>query len=89
VADEAPQHFVELRWMFAIGEVTRAIVDIHLRIGSAARDEIKQRIALVDARGGVLVRPREQGRLAEPSVADSAQGFVFLPCQMGEKPASN
>src|SRR5262249_14162073 len=31
----------------------------------------------------ILVRPREQGRLAKPPVADKAEGFVFLLCQMG------
>ena len=69
--------------MFAIGEMTGAIVNVHARIGSAVRDDIEQRIALVDARGGILVRLREQGRLAKPPVADNAKGFVFLPCQMG------
>ena len=71
--------------MFAIGEVTGAVIDIHACIGSAAGDEIEQRIALVDGRSGILVGPGEQGRFAEASVADDAERFVFLPCQMGEK----
>jgi hypothetical protein len=43
-ADEAAQHFVELRRMFAIGEVTGPIINVHARIGSAARDRIEKEI---------------------------------------------
>ena len=65
--------------MLSVREMARAIKNIHSRIVGVPCNEIEQRITLIDCRGRVIVRPGEQCGFAQATVANDAEGFIFLP----------
>src|ERR1051325_1546243 len=54
--DEATQHLVEFRGMFSVREMAGAIENIHARIVRVSRDQVEERITLIDGRRRVVVR---------------------------------
>src|SRR6185436_10144865 len=76
--NEAAQQVVELRGMFPVGKVAGAIENVHTGIGGAAGDQIEQRLALIDGRGGIVVRPGKQCGQGEAAITNPTQGFILL-----------
>src|ERR1044071_9768235 len=80
--DEATQHLVEFRGMFSVREMAGAIENIHARIMRVPRDEVEERITLIDGGRRVVVGPGEQCGFAKAAVANNTERFVFLPREM-------